>query len=96
MEPLFLYYFTPLVIPWLIFAGLSAGVAERKGNSKLGWFAVGVIFGPIGMLAALVAPNSGPRAFERRCPFCCGIVHKDAIICMYCHNEIHNIESAQS
>jgi hypothetical protein len=42
-----------LFLQGITFAALSAIVADRKGRDALGWFALGLIFGLFGFLAAL-------------------------------------------
>ncbi|TDP31474.1 hypothetical protein [Nocardia ignorata] len=52
---------------------LAAAIAGSKGNSGVGYFALGVVSGVIGIVVALVVPGRArtPRGWGRiRCPRC--------------------------
>ena len=34
---------------------ICASLAKRRNRSKLGWFLIGIVFGPVGVLAGFVA-----------------------------------------
>jgi len=42
------------LILWLLFGIFSAVIASNKGRSGIGWFFVGVFFGPFGLLVAVL------------------------------------------
>lgn len=52
-----------IVAVWLVSAALSAFLAQAKGRSAGGWFLVGFLFGPLGLIAAAGMPV---RADEQR------------------------------
>lgn len=81
------------LLPWVLCSVFAALAADSRGNKMLPWFFLGLVLGPFAIGFAMIAPQRGPRSFERWCPFCYGLVHKDAVICMYCKNEIHSIET---
>jgi hypothetical protein len=45
--------FTAFIL-WLLFGIFSAVIASNKGRSGIGWFFVGVFFGPFGLLVAVL------------------------------------------
>lgn len=40
------------MVIWLLFAVFSAALASSKNRSGLGWFLIGLLFGPFGLLVA--------------------------------------------
>ena len=40
------------LIFWLLFAAFSTALAVSKNRSGLGWFLIGFLFGPFGLLVA--------------------------------------------
>jgi hypothetical protein len=42
------------VLFWIVFAILSSILAGQRNRSQLGWFFIGLIFGPFGLLVAFV------------------------------------------
>lgn len=41
---------------WLLFGFFSAALAAHRNRSAFGWFLIGVLFGPFGLLVALFPP----------------------------------------
>ena len=63
---------------WIICGVISAVVASNKGRSGCGWFVIGVLLGPLGLIWAAVTPSNDAkverRAIQgggyRNCPYC--------------------------
>lgn len=83
-----------LILLFLAIAAVCAfatgAIASSKGRSGLGWGWVGALFGPIGVLAALVAAPAVTRVepvdAEARipCPHCAEMIMPAARKCRFC------------
>lgn len=50
-----------LAMLWIGFGVLSSMIARNKGRDPAGWFAIGFLFGPFGLIAAfIVEPSTEP------------------------------------
>jgi hypothetical protein len=87
-----------LVIVWLLF-GVAAGmVASTRGRSGWGWAILGCLFGPFGLVVALLptaeeeemnlAVAVGTTSLYRKCPYCAEAVRKEAVKCRHCCTEL--------
>ena len=47
-----------LFLLWLSFGIISAAIAANKGRSGCGWFVLGLLLGPLGIILALVVSKS--------------------------------------
>ncbi|MDX9742807.1 MAG: SHOCT domain-containing protein [Arcobacteraceae bacterium] len=45
-----------IVILWILFGIFSSIIASNKNRNALGWFFVGLLFGPFGLLVAFLSP----------------------------------------
>lgn len=70
------------VIIWFLCGIIAAVIGARKGEGCAAFF-VGFIFGPFGILFALI--SKGNRV---KCPHCKELINKDAEICMHCHSPL--------
>lgn len=46
------------LITWMFIGLISALIASRKGHSGCGWFLLGILFGPFGLVFALMVPRN--------------------------------------
>ena len=86
------------VILWLLFGFVGALAAQSKERSGLGWFLIGLLFGPFVFLVFLLpskteqqvkdAQLTGAAGEYRKCPMCAEVVRKEAIKCRYCGSEL--------
>ena len=49
------------IVLWLLFAVFSAVIASAKNKSAVGWFLIGLFFGPFGLVVGLL-PSGNKKA----------------------------------
>jgi hypothetical protein len=66
---------------WLLSALVARSFAVDRGRARAGFF-LGLLYGPLGVIMALLLPSAGS------CPFCYEPVHIKATICPHCRSTL--------
>jgi hypothetical protein len=73
-----------ILVLWLALALITGGFASARGRNRLGWIALGILLGPLALLAVVLAPAAPTPNTHFRCPDCLELVLKEARVCRYC------------
>jgi hypothetical protein len=76
-------FMTPVIL-WLLCGVVAAVTASQKGRSGLGWFIIGALLGPFGLLIFFLPESSGKAAADRICPQCAAGNRPEALFCQQC------------
>lgn len=77
------------LIIWIAFGIIGSMIADKKGNSGVAGFLLGILLGPIGLLIAFFTSDN-PHGKERKlgntrkCPYCAEYVKPEAKVCKHC------------
>lgn len=92
---------------WLVCAIVCTVVAGNKGRSTGWWFVLGVLLGPLALLAIAFMPSmeavkqdraaaGDTDTMYRKCPFCAEVVRREAIKCKHCQSDLSAIVVADA
>jgi hypothetical protein len=84
------------VFIWFLFGIISSLIAYNKGRSGCGWFILGFLLGPFGLIWAIATPKIHHIVDKRatrgggmkQCPYCAELVRAEAIKCPHCHEDL--------
>jgi hypothetical protein len=84
-----------LVIIWVLFGIASAIVAGQKNRSGFGWFLLGILLGPFGLIFILILPKLPGTETQTHvhyddywtCPACGWHVSKANVTCPFCQGK---------
>jgi hypothetical protein len=74
---------TPVIL-WLLCGLVAAYTASQKGRSGLGWFLIGALLGPFGLVIFFLPEPAAKAAGEQDCPVCAFKNRAGAVFCQQC------------
>nr|MBL8410815.1 hypothetical protein [Dechloromonas sp.] len=76
-----------IVFLWILFGIVTALAAHGRGRGTVTWFILGLLLGPLALVAVLVMQNRKHLPTPKthvKCPDCREFVLKDARVCKHC------------
>jgi hypothetical protein len=72
-----------VVVIWLVCAVAATVIGGRKGN-PFGALFLGVVLGPLGLIAAILSGHANSRP----CMHCAELILKKAKVCPHCRHDV--------
>lgn len=86
-----------VLLTWLICGILAAVIGSNRGDNGIGWFFIGLLLGPIGVIFSFFAKGKQQKELEKAekgiskeikiCEMCAEAVKAQAKICKHCGHE---------
>ena len=90
-----------IIMFWIICGAVAAMIASSKGGSGVLGFIVGLLLGPLGIVAAFFLGGEEQKAAKeleagiaKKCPRCAELVKPDALVCKHCGHEFEATPAA--
>lgn len=82
---------------WILCGVVCAMVASNKGRDITGWFLIGALLGPIGIVISLVSSKNEGEIEDnnirsgnyKKCPDCAELIKSEAVVCKHCGRKLN-------
>ena len=88
------------VILWIVCGVIAGVIAKEKGGEFMIGLLVGVLFGPLGIVAAFFMGNEKAKeqtlveaGDRKKCLMCAELVQPEALVCKHCGHRFGEVEA---